>query len=139
MLPSVKRPRYANVPSFGVYPSRPDRGAGSSLMPVQGNRVNSWPRGMGFPHAASPISFPRSSLAGNMWCPRCNRNHTGNCSVGKQCFACGKLGHMRRDCTTLHGRSGASREHIGRPWASPQQQEDQQLLFDSLPTKLVQS
>ena len=63
-LPSAKRPRYANVPSFAAYPSMPDRGAGSSLMPVQGNRVNSWPRGMGFPHAASPISFPRPALQG---------------------------------------------------------------------------
>ena len=40
-LPFIKRPRYANVPSSGAYPSRPDRGVGSSLMPVQGNRVNS--------------------------------------------------------------------------------------------------
>ena len=60
------------------------------------------------------MSSPRSNFAGSQWCPRCNRNHTGSCSVGKQCFACGKMGHMRRDCPTLHGYPGASRG-TGRP------------------------
>ena len=113
-LPFIKRPRYTNTSSFGAYPVRPDRGAGSPLIPVQGTRVNSWPRSRGLPHTASPISSPRSSFAGNPWCPRCNRNHTGSCSIGKQCFACGRLGHMKRDCPILHGHPGASRG-TGRP------------------------
>ena len=54
-LPSVKHP-YTNIPSFGAYPTGPDRCAGSPLMPVQGTRMNSWPRGRGFPHVTSPIS-----------------------------------------------------------------------------------
>ena len=82
-LPFIKRPRYTNAPSFGAYHMRPDRGVRSSLMPVQGTRANLWPRSRGLPHAASPISSPRSSFAGNQWCPKCNRSHTGSCSVGK--------------------------------------------------------
>ena len=108
-LPSVKCPRYANIPRFETFPVRPDGGVGSSLMPIQKPMFNSWPRGVGFSHATPPTSFPRPNFARNMWCPRCNRNHTGNCLVGKQCFACGKLGQMQRDYLTLHGHPGASR------------------------------
>ena len=108
-LPFMKRPRYINAPSFGTHPVRSDRGTGSSFMPAQGTRMNSWPKNKGFPHSELPMSSPRSNFAGNQWCPRCNRSHTGSCPVGKQCFACGRMGHMRRDCPTLHGYPGASR------------------------------
>ena len=113
-LPFMKRPRYTNAPSFGTHFVRPDRGTGYSFMPAQGTRVNSWPKNRGLPHSALPMSFQRSSFAGNQWCPRCNRSYTGSCSVGKQCFVCGRMSHMRRDCPTLHGYSGASRG-TGRP------------------------
>ena len=113
-LPFLKRPQYTNAPNFGTHPVRSDRGTGSSFMPAQGTRVNSWPKNRGLPHSALPMSSPRSSFVGNQWCPWCNRSHTGSCSVGKQCFACGRLCHMRRDCPTLHGYPGASRG-TGRP------------------------
>jgi len=34
-LPSVKHPRYANIPRFGAFPFRPDGAVGSSLTPIK--------------------------------------------------------------------------------------------------------
>ena len=134
----MKRPRYAYAPNFGARPVRSDRGTGSSFIPAQGTRGNSWPKKRGFSHSELPMPSPHSNFVGSQWCPRCNRNHTGSCSVGKQCFACGKMGHMRRDCPTLHGYPGASRG-TGRPTMGiAPTAEDKLPPFDNLSTGLAQ-
>ena len=108
-IPSVKCSQYATIPRSGAFPFSPDRGIGPSLTTIQRTMINSWPRGVGFSHVTSPTSFPCSSFAGNMCCLKCSRNHTGNCFIGKQCFACSKLGHMRRDIPNLQEHPGASK------------------------------
>jgi len=64
-LPYMKRPRYSNAPSFGAQSMRPDRSTGSSIMPTQGSKMNTWPKHRGLPHLASPMPSQRSNFAGN--------------------------------------------------------------------------
>ena len=86
-LASAKRPRYPYIPRIGTSNFRFGEGTGSSITPTQRTMIGSWPRGIGFSQRSPHASFPRSSFAGSIWCPKCNRNHTGNCLISKQCFA----------------------------------------------------
>ena len=119
--PSAKRSKYLNIPRFGASNFRFGGSIGSSTISSQGTMIGSWPRSVRFFQESPYVSFSCSSFAGSMWCPRCNRNHTDNCRISKQYFACGKLGHMRKDCSTLRGHLGASRRTGRRPQASLQQ------------------
>ena len=105
--PPAKRFRYLSAPRMGSPGFRFGGSIGPSVSPAQRTMIGSWPRDAGSLQDSPHTSFPRYNSAGITWCPRCNRNHAGNCLASKQCFACGHLGHMRRDCPTLHGHSGA--------------------------------
>ncbi len=40
-------------------------------------------------------------------CPKCGKNHPGECLAGKEgCFGCGQSGHRMRDCPSRQGQGG---------------------------------
>ena len=95
------------------YPTSGSTGAESLAMPTLRTVIDSWPRGIGFSQGPPPASFLCSNFAKSLWCPRCNHYHTSSYVLSKLCFACGRLGHLRKDCPTLCGYSSAHRG-IGR-------------------------
>ncbi|KAH0642194.1 hypothetical protein KY290_033794 [Solanum tuberosum] len=53
-------------------------------------------------------------------CPKCGKNHPGECIAGKEgCFGCGKSGHRLRDCTSSKQGQGGNngRAHSTTPAA----------------------
>uniref|UniRef100_M1DXK3 Gag-pol polyprotein n=1 Tax=Solanum tuberosum TaxID=4113 RepID=M1DXK3_SOLTU len=41
-------------------------------------------------------------------CPKCGKNHPGECFAGKErCFMCGQSGHRLRDCPSRQGQEGS--------------------------------
>ena len=42
-------------------------------------------------------------------CPKCGKNHSGECLAGKEgCFGCGQSCHMLRDCSSRQGQLGGN-------------------------------
>ena len=40
-------------------------------------------------------------------CPKCSKNHPGECLAGKEgCFGCGQSGHRLKDCPSRQGQGG---------------------------------
>ena len=101
-FPLPKRPRYQEMPNSGGSNFKISRNMGSSAVPISRYQGSTWHRGI-FSHRPQSIPFPCPSFTGKPWCPKCNRNHVGNCVQGKQCFTYGKTDHRRRECPILHG------------------------------------
>ena len=115
-FPPSKRFRYQETHGSGGLNLNLNRDMGSSVVPVSRYHGGSENRG-GFLPRPQLITPPHLKLTRNSWCPRYNRNHMGNCFQGRQCFTCGNIGHIRKECPILHGYPmlgyGAERRVIG--------------------------
>ena len=60
----------------------------------------------------APGSKSQGSFSGTKTyptCPKCGKNHRGECLAGKQgCFGCGRSDHMLRDCPSRQGQRGGN-------------------------------
>ena len=61
----------------------------------------------GFFHGIQSSSH--SNFSRNTWCLRCNRNQFSNCAQDRNCFACDKIRHMKKDWTKLQTNQGMGR------------------------------
>ncbi|KAL5547943.1 hypothetical protein UlMin_003174 [Ulmus minor] len=65
----------------------------SSASQVQKKRKGNFPK--------ADSSAVKKETATTTGCPKCGRNHYGECKQGTNiCFRCGKSGHFARNCTT---------------------------------------
>jgi len=101
-LPPSKRPHYQETPDPDMSNHRFNRSEGSSVASASRSNGGTWHR-VGFPRRPQTILSHRPDVAGNSWCPICHLNHAGSCVLGKQCFSCGQMGHIRKECPILQG------------------------------------
>ena len=102
-----------------------NRNTGSSVVPVSRYHGGIGNKG-GFLHRPQSIPPPPLNLTRNPWCPRCNRNHVGNCIQGRQCFIYDSTGHLRKECPLLLeypslGYGTKKRAMGAAPFLGPQQ------------------
>ncbi|KAK4737309.1 hypothetical protein R3W88_001006 [Solanum pinnatisectum] len=80
---SALAPSSTGVPSFKFYNDQKGRASGSK---TQGSVLGT-------------IAYPA--------CPKCGKNHRGECLAGKEgCFGCGQSGHRLKDCPSIEGQRG---------------------------------
>ena len=61
----------------------------------------------GFP--LNTLNMPNSyhGATGMPWCQKCNERHLENCSQGRGCYVCERVGHMKRNCPMLSRQQGS--------------------------------
>ncbi|KAK4724192.1 hypothetical protein R3W88_026971 [Solanum pinnatisectum] len=60
-------------------------------------------------------------------CPKCGKNHPGECFVGKEgCFGCGQSGHRLKDCPSKRGQGGNNSRAQSTTSATPAVRATQQ-------------
>ena len=109
---STRRP-----PRFEMSSFKASEGIGSTITPISrdiGASSDTRSRVGGFSQNMQSVHSPYLNYSRNRWCSMCNRNHTGSCAHGGQCYACGKTGHLRKEYPTLRENQGISRG-IRRP------------------------
>uniref|UniRef100_M1AKM7 Gag-pol polyprotein n=1 Tax=Solanum tuberosum TaxID=4113 RepID=M1AKM7_SOLTU len=60
-------------------------------------------------------------------CPKCSKNHPGECLAGKEgCFGCGQSGHRLKDCPSRQGQGGNNSRAQSTTSAAPTGRPTQQ-------------
>ncbi|KAH0689070.1 hypothetical protein KY289_016428 [Solanum tuberosum] len=60
-------------------------------------------------------------------CPKCSKNHQGECLAGKEgCFGCGQSGHRWKDCPSRQGQGGKNGRAQSTTSAAPEGLQTQQ-------------